>query len=149
MTKRRTLKSKLIRDVPIKRRAYRSDLTDAQWEAIRRLLPKSAWTGRPGANEREVLNGIFYGLRTGCQWEDLPHDIQASPKTCHRRLLDYQRRRVWQKILNALLPEANRRGYLNFKNAYHDASVIKSKRGARPRSGYRENTGFQASNAIS
>jgi transposase len=149
MTKKRILKSKPIRDVPIERRAYRSDLTEAQWEAIRPLLPPSAWRGRPRANEREVLNGIFYVLRTGCQWEDLPHDIQASSKTCHRRLLDYQRRRVWQKILNALLQEANRRGYLNFKNAYHDASVIKSKRGASLRSVSRENTGFQALNVTS
>lgn len=148
MTKNRKLKTKPIRDVPIKRRAYRSDLTDAQWQAIRPLLPPSAWMGRPRANEREVLNGIFYVLRTGCQWEDLPHDIPASPKTCHRRLLEYQRRRVWQKILQALLHEADRRGYLNFKNAYHDASVIKSKRGASPKSGYQENIGFPASNAM-
>jgi len=126
MTKKRIPKAKPVRDRHIERRAYRSDLTDAQWEAIRPLLPKSAWLGRPHANEREVLNGIFYVLRTGCQWEDLPHDIQASPKTCHRRLLEYQRRRVWQKILNALLQEADRRGYLNLKNAYHDASVINS-----------------------
>lgn len=149
MTKKRILKAKSICDTPVKRRVYRSDLTDAQWDAIRPLLPQSAWRGRPRANEREVLNGIFYVLRTGCQWEDLPHDIQASPKTCHRRLLEYQRRRVWQKILNALLQEADRRGYLNFKNAYHDASVIKSKRGANPKSDCRENTEFQASNAMS
>lgn len=148
MTKKRTLKAKPIRDVLIKRRTYRSDLTEAQWQAIRPLLPQSAWRGRPRANEREVLNGIFYVLRTGGQWEDLPHDILASPTTCHRRLLEYQRRRVWQKILNARLHEADRRGYLNFKTAYHDASVIKSKRGVSPKSASRENTGFQASNAM-
>jgi hypothetical protein len=74
----------------------------------------------------------------------MPHDIHASPKTCHRRLLAYQRRRVWQKILKVLLKEANHRGYLNFKNAYHDASVIKSKRGASRKSASLENTGFWA-----
>lgn len=148
MVKKRTQKAAQVRDVPIRRRAYRSDLTDAQWQAIRPLLPQPARTGRPRANEREVLNGIFYVLRTGCQWEDLPHDIRASPKTCHRRLLEYQRRRVWQKILKALLHEADRRGYLNFKNAYQDASVIKSKRGASPKWGYQENTGFPALNAM-
>jgi transposase len=124
------------------RKRYRSDLTDAQWNCLRPLLPKSAWRGRPRSNEREVLNGIFYVLRTGCQWEDLPHDIRASPKTCHRRLLEYQRRRVWPKMLKALLREADRRGELNFKNAYHDASVIKSKRGGNPRSAFLENTVF-------
>jgi transposase len=140
MPRKRSPRAKVIDDSSIKRQPYRSDLTEGQWNFIRPLLPKPARTGRPRANTREVLNGILYVLRTGCQWEDLPHDIQASPKTCHRRLLEYQRRRVWQKIVQVLLQEANRRRYLNFKNAYHDASVIKSKRGANRRSATRENT---------
>jgi hypothetical protein len=45
----------------------------------------------------------------------MPHDIDASYQTCHRRLLEYQRRRVWQKILGDLLKEADRRGLINLK----------------------------------
>lgn len=131
------------------RKPYRSDVSDVQWDYLQALLPKRARTGRPRANEREILNGILYVLKTGCQWEDLPHDIAASPKTCHRRLLEYQRRRVWQKIVYALLQEASRRGYLNFTNAYHDASVIKSKKGLRLKSGTPANTEFSALNATS
>lgn len=126
----------------ITRKPYRSDLTDEQWQRICPLLPRGAPTGRPRANEREILNGILYILVTGAQWEDLPHDIQASPKTCHRRLLEYQRRRVWQKIVASLLQEAHRRGFLNLKNAYHDGSPIKSKGGSRRRSATQENTIF-------
>jgi transposase len=111
------------------RKAYRSDLTHAQWKRIRRLLPKPAAAGRPRVNEREVINGILYVLSTGCRWEDMPHDIAASYQTCNRRLLEYQRRRVWQKVLGELMKEADRQGLINLKNAYHDASVIKSKRG--------------------
>jgi hypothetical protein len=62
-------------------------------------------------------------------------------------LLDYQRRRVWQKTLGELLKEADRKGLLNLKNAYHDASVIKSKRGRKAKEATPENTGFLASNA--
>jgi transposase len=124
------------------RKAYRSDVSDAQWHYLHPLLPKGARTGRPRANEREILNGILYVLKTGCPWEDLPHDIAASPKTCHRRLLEYQRRRVWQKLVRALLQEAGRRGYLNFTNAYHDASVIKSKKGPLPKSATPATTGL-------
>lgn len=142
MPKKRMRKTKPVRDIPITRKRYRSDLSDAQWNYVRPLLPHAAWRGHPRGNEREILNGIFYVLRTGCQWEDLPHDIQASPKTCHRRLLEYQRRHVWLKILKALMREADRRGKLNFKNAYHDASVIKSKRGTSPKSVTLENTMF-------
>ncbi len=115
----------------LSRKAYRSDLTDAQWNRIKRLLPKPNQTGRTRVNDREVINGILYVLWTGCRWEDLPHDIAASPKTCNRRLLEYQRRRIWQKILASLTKEAYRKGLINLKNAYHDASVIESKKGER------------------
>jgi len=115
------------------RKAYRSDLSDAQWKRIKRFLPKPKKRGRPRANEREVINGILYVLTTGCRWEDLPHDIAASYPTCYRRLLEYQRRRVWQKMLGDLMKEADRKGLLNLNNAYHDASVVKSKRGPKTR----------------
>ena len=125
------------------RKPYRSDVTDAQWDLIKRLVPRPARTGRPREDEREVLNGILYVLHTGCRWEDLPHDIRASPQTCNRRLLEYQRRRVWQRMVADLLREADRRGMLNLKNGYPDASVVKSKKGRTPRAGTPENTGLK------
>ncbi|MCA1617647.1 MAG: transposase [Acidobacteria bacterium] len=122
------------------RKAYRSDLTDAQWKRIKPLLPKPKWTGRKPVDDREVINGILYVLATGCPWEYLPHDISASYQTCQRRLLEYQKRRVWQKIVADLLKEAHRKGFINLKNAYHDASMIKSKKGAKKKSVFQENT---------
>ena len=130
------------------RKPYRSDVTDTQWDRIKRLVPQPARTGRPREDEREVLNGILYVLHTGCRWEDMPHDILAAPKTCTRRLLEYQRRRVWQRRVADLMREADRRGMLNLKNCYHDASVVKSKKGRTPKSGTRANTGLKGANAI-
>ncbi len=131
------------------RKPYRSDVMDAQWRRIKRFLPKAKTTGRPRCDEREVINGILYVLWTGCRWEDLPHDIAASGKTCQRRLLDYQRRRVWQKIAASLLREADRRGKLNLRNCYLDSSFVESKKGRVKKSVIQENTGKQASNATS
>jgi transposase len=125
------------------RKPYRSDLTDPQWARLRRLVPRPARTGRPREDEREVLNGILYVLHTGCRWEDMPHDIHASPKTCNRRLLEYQRRRVWQRMVADLMKEADRRGMLNLTNGYHDASVVKSKKGRTRKSGTPENIGLK------
>ena len=130
------------------RKAYRSDLSDVQWNRIKRLLPKPKRMGRPRSDDREVINGILYVLNTGCRWEDLPHDIAASYQTCHRRLLDYQRRRVWQKMLGDLLKEADRKGFINLKNAYHDASVVKTKRGLKAKSVFQASTVLTGSNAI-
>jgi len=58
------------------RKAYSSDLTDEQWKLIEPLLPAANPGGRPGKTEiREVVNAIFYMLRTGCAWRLLPHDF--------------------------------------------------------------------------
>jgi putative transposase len=58
------------------RKAYSSDLTDEQWELIEPLLPTAKPGGRPRKTDiREVVNAIFYLLRTGCAWRLLPHDF--------------------------------------------------------------------------
>jgi putative transposase len=58
------------------RRSYPSDLTDKQWEQLASLIPDAKSGGRRReVNIREVLNGIFYYLRTGCQWRALPNDL--------------------------------------------------------------------------
>ena len=58
------------------RRAYASDLTDEQWALALEQLPPAPGGGRPRTvNMREVVNAIFYRLRTGCAWEMLPHDF--------------------------------------------------------------------------
>ena len=58
------------------RRAYGSDLSDAQWALIEPRLPPAPGGGRPReVNLREVVNAIFYRLRTGCAWTMLPHDF--------------------------------------------------------------------------
>jgi transposase len=55
---------------------YPSDLTDAEWGLIEPLIPPAKHGGRRReVNVREVLNGIFYVLSTGCQWNALPKDL--------------------------------------------------------------------------
>lgn len=64
-----------------KRKPYPSDLTDGQWEIVKPLLPgpysQTKKGGRPRAVDmREVLNSILYLVRSGCQWDMMPHDLQ-------------------------------------------------------------------------
>jgi transposase len=55
---------------------YPSDLTDAEWALAAPLIPPAKRGGRKRTvDEREVLNGIFYVLATGCQWRALPKDL--------------------------------------------------------------------------
>lgn len=58
------------------RKAYKSDLTDARWELIAPMIPPKAKRGRKRTIDlREVFNAISYILRTGSQWDYLPHDF--------------------------------------------------------------------------
>ena len=55
---------------------YDADVTDDQWALIRPLLPPAKPGGRPAKTDRrDVINAIFYLLRTGCQWRLLPKDF--------------------------------------------------------------------------
>ena len=55
---------------------YPSDLTDAEWALVEPMIPPARHGGRKrSVNVREVLNGIFYVLWTGCQWKALPRDL--------------------------------------------------------------------------
>ena len=58
---------------------YPSDLTDAEWAIVESMIPPAKRGGRPRTvNVREVLNGIFYVLSTGCQWRAAPKDLPPS-----------------------------------------------------------------------
>src|ERR1700680_4302162 len=55
---------------------YDSDLTDEEWALVDPLIPPpKRGGGKRTVNVREVLNGIFYILWTGCQWKALPKDL--------------------------------------------------------------------------
>ena len=84
------------------RKPYRSDLSDAQWELIRPLLPPAKTGGRPRtADLREVVNTLFYQARTGCQWDYLPHDL-APKGTAWDYFTAWHHDGTWQKIVAAL-----------------------------------------------
>jgi len=62
----------------MERKAYPTDVTDAQWETIQAVLPspKGGKSGRPPKwPRREIWNAIFYQARAGCAWRLLPHDL--------------------------------------------------------------------------
>jgi transposase len=58
------------------RQPYPTDLSDQAWHLIQHLVPDAKPGGRPEAYpKREILNAIFYLLRSGCSWRMLPHDL--------------------------------------------------------------------------
>ena len=86
------------------RRRYAPDLTDAQWEILRELLPPAPGGGRPRTTDfREVVNAILYVLRTGCAWHRLPHDFPPAG-TVYGYFSQWRRDGTIARIHDALLP---------------------------------------------
>ena len=85
-----------------KREPYPSDLTNAEWERIAPLIPPAKPGGRPRtADMREILNAIFYVLRSGCAWRMIPHDL---PKWywAYWYFRTWRIDGSWERIQNAL-----------------------------------------------
>ena len=80
---------------------YDTDLTDNQYALIEPFLPRPKRTGRPSADLREVVNGILYLVRTGCQWRLLPQDFPpwSTVHTWYRR---WRSDGTWDGIKEAL-----------------------------------------------
>lgn len=84
------------------RKAYPSDLSDAEWEIIKPWLPAAKGFGHPRTvNLREILNAIFYVHRSGCQWEMLPHDLPAHG-TVYKYFQKWERKGIWKQIHDQL-----------------------------------------------
>ncbi len=83
----------------------RHDISDKVWANIEKLLPGSkGCVGRPSADNRLFINAVFWILRTGAPWRDLPPDL-GDWKNTHRRFCRWRDRGVWEKILEALIVE--------------------------------------------
>ncbi len=81
---------------------YPSDLTDAEWALVEPVIPPARRGGRPrDVNVREVLNGIFYVLWTGCQWPALPKDLPPK-STVHHYFMLWQWDGTLERIHHAL-----------------------------------------------
>ena len=92
------------------RKPYKSDLTDAEWLIIEPLIPPAKKGGHPRTVEmREIINGIFYVLKTGCSWEMLPNDLPPS-STVYSYFRLFQKKGVWQNI-NRQLRRRVRQGF--------------------------------------
>jgi putative transposase len=90
------------------RKPYPSDLTDAEWEIVKPLIPPAKHGGRPRTvNMRDVLNAIIYLLKTGCQWDHLPHDFP--PKgTVYHYFNTWRKDGTWVRINDALREQLRR-----------------------------------------
>src|ERR687885_2186687 len=84
------------------RRTYPTDVSDAEWACLKGYLPTPKPRGRPRVHDpREIMNAVFYVLRSGCAWRLLPHDFSPWKTVFHYFRL-WRLTGIWQKMHAAL-----------------------------------------------
>jgi putative transposase len=103
---------------------YPTDLNDTQWLRIRPYMPAEAATGRPHKHSwREILNGIFYLLQSGCSWRMLPTNLPPWQTVYHYFRL-WRKEGLWERLNQALRVKVRR--HRHKKKAQPSANILDS-----------------------
>lgn len=115
--------------------ARREEINDGQWQVIEPLLskpkPRADGRGRPRQDDRAVLSGILWILRSGAAWQDLPERF-VSYQTCHRRFQYWVRTGTLKRVLETLAEDLRARGKLDLAQCFIDGTFVGAKKGAAP-----------------
>jgi transposase len=107
------------------------DIPDELWRRIERLIPvepPKPYGGRPRVDDRRIMAGILYRLRTGCQWQALPKDFGSGP-TCHRRFQQWERAGVFERIFKELVRYYDGRRGIQWQWTALDSATVKAPKG--------------------
>jgi transposase len=106
-------------------------ITNEQWELAEPIIRKKRlgkW-GRPRIDDRKILDGILWILKTGAQWSYLPRRYPPY-QTCHRRFQEWIDRGIFDEILETLAMDMEYRGKLRLKDCFLDGAFASAKKGA-------------------
>ncbi|WP_158498912.1 transposase [Methanosarcina sp. A14] len=105
------------------------EIDDVLWNSIVPYLPlRKTHTGRPRANMRKLMNGIFYVVLTGCTWKDV-HRRYGSKSTVHRFPLYLCEHCIYLKIFNGLLNKGYDLKKIDLSHCFTDTKDIPAKKG--------------------
>jgi putative transposase len=105
------------------RKTYPTDLSEAEWECIEPHLPTPRAAGRPRRHSlREILDAIFYIVRSGCAWRLLAHELPPW-KTIHHYFRIWRMDGTWEQLHTAL---PNRLGVRLKRDPQPSAAIVDS-----------------------
>lgn len=115
--------------------ASRKRLTDEQWAVLAPLIPvpvrRADGRGRPIAHDdRTVMDGVLWILRTGAAWADLPDEF-PSYATCFRRFSGWVKDGTLRRLLEALAQDLEARGDIDLSECFIDGTFVVAKKGGQ------------------
>ncbi len=109
----------------------RHELTDEQWDLVRPVLPppREGGRGRKPADQRQMLNGIMWILRTGAPWRDLP-ERWGPWQTVYHYFNEWRKQGVYDRIMEAWQMRLDGNGQIDWHRWCVDGSSIRARRAA-------------------
>ncbi len=112
-------------------------LPDDIWERVKPAIAPEAPKpkgGRPRMDDRKALNGIFYVLRTGCQWKALPRCLGA-PSTVHDRFQQWVEQGVFERMWELGLEQYAQEVGIDWQWMAMDGAIVKAPLGGKSNRG--------------
>lgn len=105
-------------------------LPDDLWNIVEPLIPnkprRTRFPGRKRIDDRTVLQGILFVLKTGMPWEYFPKEMGCSGMTLWRRLREWMVSGIWQKILESIIAKLNAAGNIDLSRVIIDSSSVRA-----------------------
>ena len=113
-------------------------MDDALWQIIEPLLPKpkrrrKRHPGRKPLDDRVVMTGLLFVLKTGIAWEDFPQEMGCCGMTLLNRLRQWQRAGVWTRLHRALLDRLRAAGEVDLSRVIVDSASVRAMHGGKKR----------------
>ena len=107
----------------------RYELSDEQWEAIADLIPPPSPRGRPRGDPRLILNGMFWILRSGSSWRDLP-ERYGPWQTVYHWFNQWRKQGIFDQMLERLQIRLDRDGHIDWDLWCVDGSSVRAMQAA-------------------
>jgi len=113
-------------------------LDDALWQVIEPLLPtprrrRSRHPGRKPLDNRTVVRGLLFVLKSGIAWEDFPCEMGCCGMTLLNRLREWQRAGVWAAVHRVMLGKLRAAGRIDLSRAIVDSASVRATHGGKKR----------------